>query len=114
MEKRRLARFRAMTRNVKASTTIAMWVCLLAAIGLYIASFLVPPMGEIHPSVLKAGSWIFAFAGLAELREAVQEGLGFKLTHGDTTVVVQDLDSKPAPPPPPHANPEEETIIEEG
>lgn len=102
-----------MTRNVKASTTIAMWVCLLAAIGLYVASFLVPPMGEIHPSVLKAGSWIFAFAGLAELREAVQEGLGFKLTHGDTTVVVQDLDSKPAPPPPP-ANPEEETQIEEG
>lgn len=113
MEKRRLARFRAMTRNVKASTTIAMWVCLLAAIGLYVASFLVPPMGEIHPSVLKAGSWIFAFAGLAELREAVQEGLGFKLTHGDTTVVVQDLDSKPAPPPPP-ADPEEETQIEEG
>ena len=113
MEKRRLARLRAMTRNVKASTTIAMWVCLLAAIGLYVASFLVPPMGEIHPSVLKAGSWIFAFAGLAELREAVQEGLGFKLTHGDTTVVVQDLDSKPAPPPPP-ANPEEETPIEEG
>lgn len=102
-----------MTRNVKASTTIAMWVCLLAAIGLYVASFLVPPMGEIHPSVLKAGSWIFAFAGLAELREAVQEGLGFKLTHGDTTVVVQDLDSKPAPPPPP-ADPEEETQIEEG
>ena len=90
-----------------------MWVCLLAAIGLYMASVLVPPMGEIHPSVLKAGSWIFAFAGLAELREAVQEGLGFKLTHGDTTVVVQDLDSKPAPPPPP-ANPEEETQIEEG
>ena len=113
MEKRRLARIRAMTRNVKASTTIAMWVCLLAAIGLYVASFLVPPMGEIHPSVLKAGSWIFAFAGLAELREAVQEGLGFKLTHGDTTVVVQDLDSKPAPPPPP-ANPEDETQIEEG
>ena len=113
MEKRRLARFRAMTRNVKASTTIAMWVCLLAAIGLYVASFLVPPMGEIHPSVLKAGSWIFAFAGLAELREAVQEGLGFKLTHGDTTVVVQDLDSKPAPPPPAD-DPEEETQIEEG
>lgn len=90
-----------------------MWVCLLAAIGLYVASFLVPPMGEIHPSVLKAGSWIFAFAGLAELREAVQEGLGFKLTHGDTTVVVQDLDNKPAPPPPP-ADPEEETQIEEG
>ncbi len=112
MEKRRLARLRAMTRNVKVSTTIAMWVCLLAAIGLYVASFLVPPMGEIHPSVLKAGSWIFAFAGLAELREAVQEGLGFKLTHGDTTVVVQDLDNKPKEPAP-SAEQEEETQTEE-
>ena len=89
-----------------------MWVCLLAAIGLYVASFLVPPMGEIHPSVLKAGSWIFAFAGLAELREAVQEGLGFKLTHGDTTVVVQDLDNKPKEPEP-SAEQEEETQTEE-
>lgn len=101
-----------MTRNVKASTTIAMWVCLLAAIGLYVASFLVPPMGEIHPSVLKAGSWIFAFAGLAELREAVQEGLGFKLTHGDTTVVVQDLDNNPKEPAQ-SAEQEEETQTEE-
>lgn len=98
MEKRRLARFRAMTRNVRTSTTVALWVCMIASIALLVASFLVPPMGEISPSVLKAGSLIFAFAALMEVREAIAEGLGVKLTHGDTTVIVQDLDgAAPAP-----------------
>lgn len=92
--KRRLARFRAMTRNVKTSTTVGLWVCMVAAIGLFVASFIVPPMGAIDPSVLKAGSLIFAFAALFEVREAIAEGLGVKLTHGQTTVVVQDLDGK--------------------
>lgn len=94
--KRRLARFRAVTRNVSTSTTIGLWVCTLSAVGLLVASFCVPPMGEISPSVLKGGSLIFAFAGLFELREAIREGLGFRLTHGDTTVEVKDLDGKQA------------------
>ena len=51
-------------------------------------------MGEISPSVLKAGSLIFAFAALMEAREAIAEGLGVKLSHGDTTVVIKDLDGK--------------------
>lgn len=93
-KRRRLARFRSLTRNVRTSTTIALWVCLVTSISLLIASFLVPPMGEISPSVLKAGSLIFAFAALMEVREAITEGLGVKLTHGDTTVEVKDLDDK--------------------
>lgn len=91
---RKLARFRAMTRNVRTSTTVALWVCMIASIALMVASFIVPPMGEISPSVLKAGSLIFAFAALMEVREAITEGLGVKLTHGDTTVEVKDLDDK--------------------
>lgn len=91
---RKIARFRAMTRNVRTSTTVALWVCMAASIGLLVASFLVPPMGEISPSVLKGGSLLFAFAALMEVREAITEGLGVKLTHGDTTVVVQDMDGK--------------------
>ena len=91
-QKRRLARFRAITRNVSASTTVGLWVCSLSTIGLLVASFLVPPRGVIDPSVLKAGSLIFAFAGLFELREAIREGLGFRITHGQTSVEVKDLD----------------------
>lgn len=85
-------RFRAMARNVRTSTTILLWVFSIVALGLFIASFLVPPMGVIDGSVLKAGGIIFAFAALAEAREAIIEGLGVKVTHGDTTIEVKDHD----------------------
>lgn len=90
------ARFRAMTRNVKTSTTILFWVFSLTALGLFVASFLVPPMGVIDGSVLKAGGIIFAFAALAEAREAIVEGLGVKVTHGDTQIVIHDQDGTTA------------------
>lgn len=90
----RLSKLRVMTRRIKTSTTVALWVCILCSIGLFIASFCVPPLGEISPSVLKAGGEIFAFAALVMLREAIMEGLGVKLTHGQTTIEVHDLDGK--------------------
>ena len=90
----KLARLRVMARNVRTSTTVLLWLFSLTAIGLFIASFLVPPMGEIDPSVLKAGGIIFAFAALAEAREAIIEGLGVKVTHGTTTIEVKDQDGK--------------------
>lgn len=94
---RTIARFRAATKNIKTSTTIALWVCLIMSAGLLVASWIVPPTGEIHPSVLKGASLIFAFAGLFAAREAVMEGLGIKLTHGSTTIEVHDLDGHPQP-----------------
>ena len=89
----RLARrIRAMARNVRVSTTIALWVCLVCSIGLFVASFIVPPMGEISPSVLKAGGELFGIMGLIVLREAIMEGLGVKMTHGNTSIEIKDLD----------------------
>ena len=93
-QRRTLARLRALSRNVRTSTTVGIWVCTVSAIGLLVASFIVPPMGEISPSVLKAGSLIFAFAALIEVREAITEGLGVKVSHGQTTVEVRDTDGK--------------------
>lgn len=93
-QRRTLARLRAMSRNVRTSTTVGIWFCTVSAIGLLVASFIVPPMGEISPSVLKAGSLIFAFAALIEVREAITEGLGVKVSHGQTTVEVRDTDGK--------------------
>lgn len=84
-----------MTKHVRTSTTIALWSFSVVAVALLIASFIVPPTGQIDPSVLKAGSLLFAFAALFEIREAIAEGLGVKLTHGDTTVVVHDMDGNP-------------------
>ena len=91
----RIERFREETKNISKTTTILLWIFGLTTIALFVASFIVPPTGEISPSVLKAAALLFAFATLAEAREAIREGLGVKLTHGNTTIVVQDLDGQP-------------------
>lgn len=84
--------FKAMTKRVSLSTTIALWVCLGMTIVMFVTSFLIPPKGVIDPSVFKAAGFMFGFASLFELREAIREGLGVKLTHGDTVIEVHDLD----------------------
>ena len=81
-----------MTRKVRTSTTVLFWVFSLTAIGLGVASFIVPPTGVIDPSVIKFVAWLFGFAALAEAREAYLEGMGVKLTHGQTTIEVKDQD----------------------
>lgn len=91
-----LREFRAITHRVSKSTTIALWVCLGTTIALFVFSSLMPPKGAVDPSIIKCAGYIFAFATLFVLREAVLEGLGVKLTHGDTTIQVGDLDGKPA------------------
>ena len=92
--KRIVARFRQGTRNITRTTTVLLWLFGVATILLLTASFVVPPTGIIDPSVLKAAALLFAFATLAEAREAIREGLGVKLTHGQTTIEVHDLDGK--------------------
>lgn len=88
----RIERFREETRNVTKTTTVMLWICGLSTIALFVASFIVPPTGVIDPTILKAAALLFAFATLAEAREAIREGLGVKLTHGHTTIEVHDLD----------------------
>ena len=81
-------------------------------IGLAVAGFFVPPMGVIDGSVLRAVSLLFAFASLAVTREAIREGLGAKLTHGNTTIEIKDVDQEKEKPHGPgvhgHKKPEEE------
>lgn len=96
-QEQRLARWREVSKRVTWQTSVLLWLFSLAAVGLFIASFLVPPMGVIDGSVLKAVSLLFAFGALAEAREAIREGLGVKLTHGSTTIEVHDLDGPDAP-----------------
>lgn len=92
-----LREFRVITKRVSTSTTIALWVCLVTTIALFITSALLPPMGVIDPSMFRAAGYILAFATLLVVREAIREGLGVKLTHGDTTVEIKDLDGKGNP-----------------
>ena len=100
----RIARFREETKNVTRTTTILLWLFGSTTIALLIASFVVPPTGVIDPSTLKAAAILFAFATLAEAREAIREGLGVKLTHGHTTIEVHDLDGPGSGPGPAHVH----------
>lgn len=92
MERQVLREFRAMTHRVSKSTTIALWTCLLTTIALFTLSAVMPPKGAIDPSMFSAAGFLFGFATLFELREAIREGLGVKLTHGGTSLQVGDLD----------------------
>ena len=96
-----------MTKRVSISTTIALWVCLSMMILLFGISFFLPPKGAIDPSIFKGAGFLFAFASLFELREAIREGLGVKLTHGQTTIEVHDLDAQPSPDPEPEPEKED-------
>ena len=58
------------------------------AIALIIASFVVPPTGQIDPSVLAATGEIFAFAALYVVLVAVDKGVPASVSHGNTTVSV--------------------------
>ena len=89
-----LAQFRAITRRVRTSTTIALWLLTGISAGLLIASFIVPPTGVIDPSVLRGAGMLFGFAALFVAREAFLEGMGIKLTHGETTIEIKDQDGK--------------------
>lgn len=100
--------FRAMTRRVSISTTIALWICLGMTIAMFVVSLFIPPRGVIDASIFKAAGFMFAFASLFELREAIREGLGVKLTHGQTTIEVHDLDGEPTPTSIDNTNHEEE------
>lgn len=51
-----------------------------AAIGLIIASFILPPPGVIDESVLTAGGELFGFAGLLVIIDAIAHGRHAKIT----------------------------------
>ena len=86
--------FRTITKRVSTSTTIALWVCLLTTIALFVTSAYWPPKGSIDPSMFKAAGFLFGFATLIVIREAIREGLGVKLTHGNSSLEIKDTDGK--------------------
>lgn len=71
-------------------SSISFWVCLCTSLVLIAVGFLVPPVGDIHPSVLTAVGELFGFATLAIVADAVKFGYDAKITHGDTTVQIRD------------------------
>lgn len=70
------------------------YISLIASIGLIVASFIVPPVGVIHPSVLTAVGEIFAFATLGTIMHAILKGSDIKLTHNNTQISLNNPDNK--------------------
>lgn len=62
-------------------------ICLIAAIGLIIGGFLIPPMGVIDGSVLTAVGEIFGFAALGTLPSMINDHTA-TIQHGNTTLTI--------------------------
>lgn len=71
-------------------SNISFWVCLCTSLVLIALGFLVPPVGDIHPSILTAVGELFGFATLAVVADAIKFGYDAKITHGNTTVQIGD------------------------
>lgn len=79
-----------MERIQKHADKVIFWVCLVIAVGLFIGSFFCPPMGEIHPSVLKAGGILFAMQALAIVGQNLANGKDVMLKKDDAEIKIGD------------------------
>lgn len=69
---------------------IPFYILSTIAVGLIIASFIVPPHGVIDPSVLAAVGEIFAFSSLYTVIIAIEKGMPTRIRHRDTEIKVGD------------------------
>lgn len=73
---------------------VVFWVCLVTTLVLMVVGFLLPPTGEIHPSVLQAIGWLFGFAALWKggntIITAIKAGYDAKWSHGDTSIEIKN------------------------
>lgn len=71
---------------------VSFYSTLACSIGLMVASFLMPPMGVIDPSVVECVGWLFAFGSLGVVPSAIKEGIDAKFTRGNTTIEIDTRD----------------------
>ena len=86
-----MKRFREFCRICYENGAISGYICLLTSVGLLIASFFVPPVGDINSSVLQAVAELFAFATLWRLPNiiaSINHGKSLTVQHGNTSVTV--------------------------
>lgn len=81
------------TEKLEKKCAACRWVfgiCLAVSCGLIVGGFLVPPMGKIDGSILKAVGELFAFAALGVGAHALKLGYDLKIVRGDTTITMND------------------------
>lgn len=67
-------------KNVPLGWAITFYACLTVDILLLVISFILPPEGQIHPSVLQAAAELMVFPTLYTLYECISKGLAAKYT----------------------------------
>lgn len=78
------------TKNVTKQTTILLWCSFFLTVVMGFWAFVVPPKGIIDESVLKLSTILFGFAPVSVVREAIKEGIGVKMRHGETEIEVNN------------------------
>lgn len=77
---------------------VPFWILAGIAVVMGIIAFFIPPKAEIHPSVLRFISWVFAFAALWTVFVAMVRGIDARITHGKTSLSMGNFDEKPNEP----------------
>lgn len=80
------------TKKERHADQVIFWVCLVLAAALFIGSFFCPPMGEIHPSVLKAGGILVAMQALGIVGKNLAEGKDITFHKDDLDITIGDND----------------------
>lgn len=79
-------------KNLFAGIPWYMYLILILVFGLFVASFFLPPLGIIHPSVLQAGAIILGFCWLfyvtANVPVFIQRGAHIKASYGNANITI--------------------------
>lgn len=68
------------------------WFFVFLSAGIGIAGFIVAPPGELHSSILKFISWMFAFDALWVFYKAFTLGLDARFQKGDVSVTLGSIE----------------------
>ena len=92
---------------------VPFWILAGIAMAMGITAFFIPPRAEIHPSVLRFISWVFAFAALWTVFVSMMRGIDARIQHGQTSLTIGDIDKNGTAQRPPEPNPEDEIMYDE-
>lgn len=83
-------------KNFFLGMPLYIYLLLLLVFGLFVASFFLPPLGIIQPSVLQAGAIILGFAWLfyvtANIPTFIQRGAHIKASYGNANITISNDD----------------------
>lgn len=90
-----------MAENVKnffIGMPLYMYLILILVFALFVASFFLPPLGIIHPSVLQAGAIILGFCWVfyvtANIPVFIQRGAHIKASYGNANITIGTEDEE--------------------